>query len=142
MAIAATKFDDLIFAFEFVSAGQPMEHEAYLCAETGVIHYHTEFGDNEEPLPDAIGDAEKYIAIPHKNELGLGKRLVLKFIGETLPDAFAEVEDIFRHKGAYAPLKSLLERHGLLEHWYEYQDKSQQEALRQWCDDSGIAIHG
>jgi hypothetical protein len=66
------KFDDLLEAFEFVSADQPMENEAYLCVETGVIHYHSEFGDEEEdPLPDDIEDSAKYIAIPHKNDLDL-----------------------------------------------------------------------
>jgi hypothetical protein len=30
----AVKFDDLLEAFEFVSAGQPFENEAYLCIET------------------------------------------------------------------------------------------------------------
>jgi hypothetical protein len=41
---AGTKFDELLQAFEFVSSGQPMEHEAYLCVTTGVIHYHTDNG--------------------------------------------------------------------------------------------------
>ena len=41
-------FDDLLDAFEFLSAGQPFEHEAYLCLGTGAIHYHSELGDLEE----------------------------------------------------------------------------------------------
>lgn len=141
MTRAVTKFDELLDAFEFVSAGQPMEHEAYLCVTTGVIHYQSELGD-DEPLPDDIDDAEKYIAIPHKNDLDLGKSLVLDFAGAVLPDALAEVEKIFRHKGAYARFKNLLEHCGMLQQWYEYEEKSKQEALRQWCHDSGIEIHG
>jgi plasmid stabilization system protein ParE len=137
-----TKFDELLYAFEFVSAGQPMEHEAYLCVTTGVIHYRSELGDDEEPLPDDIDDAEKYIAIPHRSDLGLGKRLVLDFAGEVLPDALADVEQIFRHKGAYARFKNLLEYRGMLQQWYDYEEKKKQDALRQWCHDRGIEIHG
>lgn len=142
MIQAAVKFGDLLDAFEFVSAGQPMEHEAYLCVATGVIHYHSELGDDEEPLPDDIGDAEKYIAIPHKNDLDLGKRLVLRFADEVMPDALADVDEIFRRRGAYARFKNLLEHRGMLQQWYEYEEKSRKEALRQWCHDQGIEIHG
>lgn len=142
MRRASAKFDELLEAFEFVSAGQPMEHEAYLCAATGVIYYHTGFGDNEEPLPDNVDDDEKYIAIPHKNDLGLGRRLVFAFAGEVMPDALADVEEIFRHKGAYARFKNLLEPRGMLQQWYGYEEKSRKEALRQWCHESGIEVHG
>lgn len=142
MARVTLKFDDLLDAFEFVSAGQPMEHEAYLCVGTGVIHYHSELGDDEEPLPDDIEDSEKYIAIPHKNDLDLGKRLALRFADEFLPDVVDEVYDIFRRRGAYGRFKNLLERRGVLQQWYEYEEKSRKEALRQWCKDSGIELHG
>ena len=119
-----------------------MEHEAYLCVATGVIHYHSELGDDEEPLPDDIDDAEKYLEIPHKNDLDLGKRLVLRFADEVMPDALADVDEIFRRRGAYARFKNLLEHRGVLQQWYEYEEKSRKEALRQWCHDRGIEIHG
>src|SRR5574341_620289 len=99
------QFDELLDAFEFVSFGQPMGHAAYLCVESGVIYYHTEVGDNEEPLPDEIDDAQKYIAIPHQNDLGLGKRLVLHFAADVLPEDFDEIDGIFRSRGAYARTK-------------------------------------
>jgi hypothetical protein len=142
MTRVAVKFDDLLDAFEFVSAGQPIEHEAYLCVPTGVIHYHSEFGDNEEPLPDDIEDSEKYLAIPHKNDLDLGKRLALRFADELLSDVVDDVYDIFRRRGAFGRFKSLLERRGMLQQWYEYEEKSRKDALRRWCEDSGIEVHG
>jgi hypothetical protein len=58
-------FSDLQFAFEFVSSGGMGENEAYLDRQSGKIYWHSEFGDNDEELPDDI-DAEKYIAIPDK----------------------------------------------------------------------------
>jgi hypothetical protein len=142
MTRATVKFDELLEAFEFVSFGPPMEHEAYLCVETGVIHYHSELVDLEDSLPDDIDDAEKYIAIPHQNDLDLGKRLALQFAEEGLPDALNDVYEIFRHRGAYGRFKSLLERLGKLQQWYEYEKKGRKEALRLWCEESGIEIRG
>lgn len=136
------KFEDLLDAFEFVSAGQPMEHEAYLCIETGVIFYHSEFGDNEEPVPDDIDDAEKYLALPHKNDLDLGKRLALRFAEEYLVDVVDDVHQLFRHKGAYGRFKNLVERRGVLQQWYDFEDRSRKEKLRQWCEDNEIEVQG
>src|SRR5437868_15339794 len=80
-------------------------------SETGPIGYRrkgviravaglAEFGDNDEELPDDIND-EKYISIPDKRELDLGKPLVLDFAREFLPDDYDEVRHIFRRRGAY-----------------------------------------
>ena len=82
------------------------------------------------------------IAIPHKNDLDLGKRLALRFADDLLPGSLDDVYDIFRHKGAYGRFKSLLENRGMLQQWYEFEEKSRKEALRQWCEESGIEIHG
>lgn len=136
------RFDAILEAFEFVSFGHPGEHEAYLCTKTGEIHWHSEYGDNDAPLPDDIEDSEKYIPIPHKNDLGLGKPLVLKFAGEFLPDALNKVQEIFGRAGAYARFKDLLEHRGVLQQWYEYEAKAQEEALRQWCEDCGVQLDG
>lgn len=142
MKHVAVKFDDLLDAFDIVSSGQPMENEAYLCIETGAIYYRSDFGDDEEdPLPDDIEDGQKYIAIPHKNDLDLGKRLALRFADEFLPDVVDDVYDIFRGRGAYSRFKSLLEHRGKLQQWHEYEENSQKKALRQWCEESGIEVH-
>jgi hypothetical protein len=77
-------FSDLQFAFEFVSSGGIGENEAYLDRQSGKIYWHSEFGDNDEELPHDI-DNEKYIAIPDKRELDLGKPLVMDFVREFLP---------------------------------------------------------
>jgi hypothetical protein len=53
-------FSDLQLAFEFVSSGGMGENEAYLDRQSGKIYWHSEFGDNDQALPDDIGD-EKYI---------------------------------------------------------------------------------
>jgi len=66
-------FSDVQLAFEFVSSGGMGENEAYLDRQSGKIYWHSEFGDNDEELPDDIDD-EKYISIPDKRALASSYR--------------------------------------------------------------------
>lgn len=134
------RYEKIRDAFDFVSFGRPIDHEAYLCLETGETHWHTEFGDDEEPLPEDVGDADKYLAIPHKNDLDLGQRLALRFVQERLPEAYDTVRAYFGRAGAYARFKDLLDARGLLQQWYDYEEAATDDALREWCEDNGIAL--
>src|SRR6516165_11420789 len=111
-------FSDLQLAFEFVSSGGMGENEAYLDRQSGKIYWHSEFDENDEELPDDI-DNEKYIAVPDKRGLDLGKPLVLDFALEFLPDDFDEVRRIFSKRGAYQKFKALLVCRNLLDRWYD-----------------------
>ena len=134
-------FSDVQLAFEFVSSGGMGENEAYLDRQSGKIYWHSEFGDNDEELPDDIDD-EKYISIPDKRELDLGKPLVLDFAREFLPDDYDEVRHIFSRRGAYRRYKDLLVRRAALERWYDFSNKSEEAALREWCAENGIELSG
>jgi hypothetical protein len=135
----AVSFSDLQLAFEFVSSGGRGENEAYLDRQSGKIYWHSEFGDTDEELPDDIDD-EKYISIPDKSELDLGKPLVLAFASEFLPVDYDEVRHIFSRRGAYHRYKDLLVRRGALERWYDFSSQSEATALRQWCAENGIEL--
>ena len=134
-------FSDLQLAFEFVSSGGMGENEAYLDRQSGKIYWRSEFGYNDEELPDDIDD-EKYIAIPDKIELDLGKSLLLGFAREFLPDDYGEVFHIFSRRGAYRRYKDLLVRRGALERWYDFSNKAEEAALREWCAENGIDLSG
>jgi len=127
-------------AFEFASFGRPGEAAAFLCKETGKIYLRSYLTEDVEELPDDLDDSDKYIEIPHKNELGLGKRLVLEFARESLPDAVDEVRAIFGRRGAYAQFKTLLMRRGALQQWYDYQASAQKRASREWCEENSLEI--
>ena len=132
-------FSDLLLAFEFVNSGGMGENEAYLDRQSGKIYWHSGFGDNDEELPDDIDD-EKYIAIPDKKELDLGKPLVLDFAREFLPDDYDEVRRIFSGRGAYRRYKDLLVRRCALERWYDFYNNAEEAALREWCAENGIDL--
>ncbi len=134
-------FWDLQLAFEFVSSGGMGENEAYLDRQSGKIYWHSDFGDNDEELPSDIDD-EKYIAIPNKRELDLGKPLVLDFARGFLPDDYDEVRHIFSRRGAYRRYKDLLVRRSALERWYDFSKKADEAALREWCAENGIDLTG
>jgi hypothetical protein len=112
-------FSEITMAFDFVSFGQPFEHQAFLNKETGKVYWHSEIGDNEEELPDDIED-KKYIEIPHKNDMGLEKLLVLDFIYHQLPKEAENIQEIFRRKGAYSKFKRILENYGITGKWYKF----------------------
>ena len=131
---------DLILAFEFVSASNTDEHQACLCKQTGKLYWQSDSSDELEELPDDIDDEEKYIQIPDKRELDLGKPLVFDFVRQFLPDDFDEVQRIFSRKGAYARFKDLLVRRGTLDQWYGFESKAEESALRRWCDLNSIEV--
>jgi hypothetical protein len=132
-------FGELQDAFLFVSFGAPGENEAYLDRPSGRLYYHSAYGDNEEELPDDI-DNEKYVAIPHKNELGLGTRLVFAFVREFLSDDYDEVRRIFSRSGAYGLYKAMLVRRAALDRWYDFSNTAEETALREWCAENEIGL--
>jgi hypothetical protein len=132
---------DLVDAFEFVSSSSTDEHQAFLCKQTGKLYWTSDTAvDDLDDLPDDIDDEEKYIQIPHKRELDLGRPLVLAFARQCLPDDFDEIRRIFSRTGAYARFKDLLVHRGAIDHWYEFESKAKDEALREWCSLHSIEI--
>jgi hypothetical protein len=139
--MVAVKFDDLSAAFDFVSYAAPMEHQAFISLDTGKIYWISDaIGTLEEEIPEDLDDPERYLAIPHKNELDLGSRLALRFVAQQLPARYEQVEGFFQRRGAYARFKDLLERESALELWYAFEACSIEQALRQWCAGNGIQI--
>lgn len=123
----------------FVSMSSPYEHYAYLNKETGKFYYVSELGDSDE-LPDDLDENDKYISIPHKNDLDLGRNLVLDFVTASLPDQLETVRGFFSSKGAYARFKDLLEYKGQLEVWYDFENKATEKALQNWCRENHIQL--
>jgi hypothetical protein len=139
--MVTVKYDDLSTAFDFVSFGGPMEHRAYVSLDTGAIFWISETNPIEEDeLPDDLETSDRYIAIPHKNELDLGNDLALRFVEERLPDRYTDVQAFFRRRGAYARFKELLAAEGCLEEWYAFEAESTECALREWCKENEIHL--
>lgn len=140
--MAKFSFSDIEDAFLFVSSNYYGENSAVLCKDTGEILYCSsasgidEIGDIDEL------DWDRCVEMPHKNDFNLGKALVFEFAEKHLPDDYALVRQMFRHGGAYSLYKTLLERHDLLQQWYEFENSRQEQALRNWCQEKDIELDG
>jgi hypothetical protein len=133
--------DELEFALIYVEGGMLMGAEAYISVETGEVILYSD-DDEDSTLPEDIDEEGKYLSIPSKQELGLGKRLALRFTQEYLSADYEVVENIFRKKGAYSRFKDLLHDRNLSEKWYDYENEKGRDALRDWCEGNGIEIAG
>src|ERR1700730_13931274 len=88
--------------------------------------------------PEDLEPSDRYIAVPHKNDLGLGRRLALAFVDQELSDEYDTVAGFFGRRGAYGRFKALLQAHGMLERWYEFENRAMEDALLAWCEENGI----
>jgi hypothetical protein len=140
--VVTVKYEDLSAAFDFVSFAAPMEHHAYVSIDTGTIYWISDLNPLEEDIPDDLETSDRYIAVPHKNDLDLGSDLALRFAAEQLPRLYNRVEQFFRHRGAYARFKELLASEGCLDKWYAFEAESTERALRNWCADNDINVIG
>ena len=133
-------FSDLQDAFLFVSSDRYGMHTALLNKDTGQFYYRSEMGDLDE-IDDDL-DRSNCIEIPHKNELGLGHELAFEFVRDNLVDEYERVRQIFKQHGAYGRFKNLLASKDLLQDWYDFENRHEERAIRQWCKDNAIEISG
>jgi hypothetical protein len=138
--MATVKYDDLTLAFDFVGSAPPFEHSAYISLDTGSIYFTSEINPMEDDIPDDLEISDRYLAIPHKNDLDRGMNLALAFVEQELSDRYADARDIFRSRGAYRRFKELLDSERLLDKWYKFEADSVEKALREWCADNNIRI--
>lgn len=138
--MVTVKYEDLSLAFDFVSRGAPMEHHAYISMDTGRIYWVSELAPTEDELPDDFEESDRYLEIPHKNDLDLGQDLALRFAAKELPRAYDRVAGFFGRRGAYRRFKDYLADVGHLEKWYAFEAEQIDQALRAWCGANQIRI--
>ncbi|HAN99477.1 MAG TPA: hypothetical protein DCQ98_19560 [Planctomycetaceae bacterium] len=131
---------DLEEALAWVSGPPEFGSSAFVSRSTGKIYLRSLDGGVDEDFPDDIEDATEYVPVPHKNDLDLGRELVLAFIESVAPDLHEQVRVIFRKRGAYSVFKGLLQRQGLLERWHDYERSATQRALERWALENGLTV--
>lgn len=136
---------ELVDAFETASLASRGDIQALLDKASGKIYFHAPDDDSGcwDALPEDADNAEKYLLLPHKDELVYEKTLIFRFVGQHCPaQQVEEVEAIFRRKGAYGNYRRFLDRNGLLDHWYAFRDAHIQAAFLAWCQDNGLKFNG
>ena len=138
--MVTVKWSELLDAFEFVSFGAPGEIQAFINLDTGSLHCTADGIELEEELPENFESSDRFLALPHKKDLDLGRNLALSFTEQHLPTELDKVLSCFHKRGAYARFKDLLEHRGLLEDWYIFENDETERALKQWCHENDIEI--
>lgn len=132
------KYGDLEEALEFVSSGELVEHSAYVSLDTGRIYWVCE--DQPEDVPDDLETSDRYLEIPHKHDLDLGRSLVFRFVETRWPQRYERVQEMFHHRGAYRRFKELLDGEGRLDGWYAFEADATKQALKEWCEANGLQL--
>ncbi|MBK1662082.1 UPF0158 family protein [Paracraurococcus ruber] len=126
-------------AFDFVSSGAEFDHVAYVHLDSGRVFCRSDLDAEEDAdQPSDLETSDRYIPLPSAGDLGLGRRLALRFVEQEIPSEYATVAAYFRRQGAYRRFKELLNRHNALQRWYIFDTQAVDEALRQWCDEVGL----
>lgn len=132
-------YDTIEDAFLFVSSAAPGEHCAAINRATGESFFASIISDYDE-LPDDVDENNDYIGIPHKNDLDLGKPLVMEFVRHRCPELIDRILAIFSRRGAYGRYKDLLAEKNMLEDWYAFENERTREVLLQWCKLKGLTV--
>jgi len=133
------KFADLEYVFEFINAGDPYEHEAFVSRSTGKTYIRSDVAGIDE-LPEDVMGNDDYVEIPNKYDLDLGKDLVWQFVDRQIPGLKNKVREIFSRRSAYARYKMFLEDLDLLDAWYRFEGERTREVLLEWAREKGISI--
>jgi hypothetical protein len=110
---------------------------------TGNCVYDTKDTDTSQMLniPDPVtGETsrQRYIPVPDKYQLNIGRSLVLSFCREHFADDYHEIFHRFKHANAYKWWRIFLDKHGAIQIWQEYRNRRTKEALIKWCDEQQI----
>jgi len=97
---------ELLSAYEFASSGTPYQNGAYVDSETGRVYITSSEVEIEEEIPEDLKTSDRYLRLPTKAQLDLGRVLALRFTERELPEAYDSVESIFRRKGAYGTIQA------------------------------------
>jgi hypothetical protein len=135
------KLSELLDVFQMATPEGPSFSNAYVSRKDGSTYLRMdEFEDQPDDLPADLDDDTLYARVPSKRVLGLGQRLIFRFVDERAPDDFQQVRGIFSRRGAYKRFKDFLDERGLLEAWYAFEEKAFVEGLREWAEGEGFEV--
>ena len=134
------EYNDLESAVEFVSTDGGGANFAVYDRETDKLFYQSPYADFDD-FPEDVEDA-RYVRIPTKKDLDLGRDLVFRFARQAMPDDEDLVYSFFQHRGAYGSFKDLLAHRNMVDQWHQFEDKATRQAIEQWCNENGIKITG
>ena len=138
--MVTVNFSELREAYEFASFNGSVDTSAFVDLDTGAIYLVSDEMEEYQEIPDDVGESDRYLGVPGKNELDLGRNLVISFAETHLPNDYDNVLDHFRRRGGYAKFRRLLENRDVLDAWYQFENEATETRLKEWCEDNEIQI--
>jgi len=137
-----TTFSDLEDAFEWASFSSIGINQAAYDRKTDRFLYSSDEAEvpEEDEIPEVLDEVDRYVFVPSKRELDLGRNLALEFAAEFMPEEEHLVYGYFNHSGAYSNFKNLLIHRGLLDQWHEYENSAKRKALTEWAKKNNIPL--
>ena len=84
--MTTVRLEDLRSAYEWLNFAVSEGNAAYVCRDTGAFFLTSDLDPGSTgPLPDDLGTSGRYVGIPDKRDLDLGKTLVFRFVEERMP---------------------------------------------------------
>ncbi|MBD3673785.1 MAG: hypothetical protein HUJ26_09705 [Planctomycetaceae bacterium] len=132
-------FAKILDAYEMISFSPDGDIQAQVCLGTGEIYIYSDLDSELSEYPPEDHPHE-LVDLPNKYDLDLGNNLVYEFAAGQESELENEIRTIFRSRGAYRRFKDLLERQGLLQEWYDFENSQIEKSLRDWCEWKGIEL--
>lgn len=131
------KMDDLIEALSMSDASDQMGFVVYLNKQTGETY--TDYDGDDVGLPEDYDNPELYVQVPTSRELDLGPNIVFDFAYEH-EEHSERISEIFSRKGAYRRFSDYLDKVGLREAWWKFEEQAKATALREFCEEEGVDL--
>jgi len=105
-ATTPVSLEGLLEALEYVSSvGFGVDAAAYVSRDTGSVYFVGTDMEPEDGAPEDLESSDRYVAVPSKPELDLGKRVALRFAEAQLPEQYERIRGHLK-KGAITYVKA------------------------------------
>jgi hypothetical protein len=134
-------WNELLNTFDFVSLGQPDEHQAVLCRESGKFLWYSDLMDDRDEWPDDADDEENISGyLIRRNSISASLWY------STSSKSFYRTNSItcggYSSARAHTPVSRICCNERMLDRWHDFETKATEKALKEWCDVNDVAIDG
>lgn len=131
----------LLEAFLFSHKSGRDDRYAVIDKRSGRLYLITgDFEDSHE-FPEDYYSSDYYLVIPDRDELHVGKQLILSFASNFLSEKIhSEIEKFYYSPHPFEKFRDILTREGLTDRWLSFELSEELRALKDWCLKNNIPL--
>ena len=111
----------------------------YYNKTTGELEWFNDDDENPNGLElEEVEDNPDYIALPTKFDLddyGIMKDFMFTQKDEKIR---SEISDAIHRRGAFGNFRDVVERHALLQNWYDFKQADYENHVKDWCEENDL----